>query len=374
MRERQKKAGLPIGYDGPDRTADPADLQKRIDAGEPYTIRLRVDREATTVFEDLLRGEIKIENRNVDDQVLLKSDGFPTYHLANVVDDHEMGITHVLRAEEWISSTPKHVMLYRAFGWEPPTFCHLPLLRNSDKSKISKRKNPTSLDYYREGGYLPEAMVNFLALMGFSPGEGEGEEIHSLEELVQSFDPKRISLGGPVFDLTKLEWLNGAWIRRLEDDDLIRRILEFLPEGHQADANFVRAALPLVRERMKTLHDFAPWTDFFFVERVEFDQDSFRRTKLEPRVMRRLLKRCQRVFESVDDIQPERDEAALRQAADELGLKMGKFFMTLRVALTGKSVTPPLLESMVLLGREQCLARLDAAIQFLRGEDPDGDL
>src|SRR5688500_12278023 len=179
-------------------------------------------RDDAMVVTDLLRGDIRFERPQMDDQVLLKSDGYPTYHLANVVDDHLMGITHVVRAEEWLSSLPKHVFLYRAFGWEMPVFCHLPLLRNADKSKISKRKNPVSLNHYRRAGYLPEAMVNYLATMSFSMPDGRDE--FTRDEFVEAFDLARISLGGPVFDLEKLTWLNGRYLRRLENDGFVARL------------------------------------------------------------------------------------------------------------------------------------------------------
>ncbi len=214
LREEQKarKAAV-MGYDGLCRRLDPGEAEARRARGETYVIRLAMPEDPSMVVSDLLRGEVRFERPQMDDQVLLKSDGFPTYHLANVVDDHLMAITHVVRAEEWLSSLPKHVQLYRAFGWDLPVFCHLPLLRNADKSKISKRKNPVSLNHYRRAGYFPEAMVNFLALMSFSMPEGREE--FTLEEFIAAFDLERISLGGPVFDLQKLTWLNGKYLHRL---------------------------------------------------------------------------------------------------------------------------------------------------------------
>ena len=200
-------------------------------------------------MRDLLRGEVRFDNAQVDDQVLLKSDGFPTYHLANVVDDHLMGITHVIRAEEWLSSLPKHVELYRGFGWEQPVFCHLPLLRNADRSKISKRKNPVSLNFYRRAGFLPEAMLNYLALMGWAMPD-EREEF-TLEEFVEAFTLERISLGGPVFDVEKLKWLNGKYLRRLSPKELLERLrAQLLSEDHLLEV------LPLVQERIDTLEGF----------------------------------------------------------------------------------------------------------------------
>ncbi len=207
LRAEQKAKKLNFGYDGLCRSLGEGEVETRRAAGEPHVVRLAMPDDGQSVVTDLLRGEITFENAQIDDQVLLKTDGFPTYHLANVVDDHLMGITHVIRAEEWLSSLPKHLQLYRGFGWEPPVFCHLPLLRNADRSKISKRKNPVSLNFYREAGYLPEAMLNYLALMGWAMPD-EREEF-SLDEFVSELTLERVSLGGPVFDVEKLRWLNG---------------------------------------------------------------------------------------------------------------------------------------------------------------------
>src|SRR5512142_1764426 len=230
LREEQKARKQNFGYDGHCRALPREEAGRRAATGEPHVVRLAMPAEGETVVADLLRGELRFDNAQVDDQVLLKSDGFPTYHLANVVDDHLMGITHVIRAEEWLSSLPKHAILYQGFGWEPPVFCHLPLLRNADRSKISKRKNPVSVNFYKRAGYLPEVMLNFLALMGWSMPD-EHEEF-TLEEFIDEFTLERISLGGPVFDVEKLRWLNGKYLRRL----LPAQLLERLREGLLSDA------------------------------------------------------------------------------------------------------------------------------------------
>ena len=207
-------------YDGRCLNLTEDEIQAKLAAGEPYVVRLKVPTEGLCVFEDELRGEVSIDWKQIDHQILQKSDGYPTYHLANVVDDHLMGITHVIRGEEWISSTPKHVLLYQALGWEPPVFAHLPLLRNPDKSKLSKRKNPTGIFYYREAGFLPEAMINYLGMMGYTLPDQR--EIFSLNELSESFDLKRMSLGGPIFDLAKLKWLNGRYLReKLSPEEVV---------------------------------------------------------------------------------------------------------------------------------------------------------
>jgi glutamyl-tRNA synthetase len=376
MRARQSAMKLPPGYDGRCR-AIPNEESERRAAGEKFVVRLKVDKSGKTVVHDELRGDIEFQNSEIDDQVLMKSDGFPTYHLANVVDDRLMGITHVMRAEEWIPSTPKHVLLYRAFGWPAPLFCHLPLLRNADRTKISKRKNPTSLLWYEGQGFLPEALVNFLALMGFAPSEGEGSEIFDRAQLLERFDLKKISLGGPVFDLTKLEWLNGEWIRRLSKEELADRIVKFVASLKDAsgaprsvDRAFVLKVVPLIQERMKKLSEWDEWTDYFFREEIHLTKEAFRRTKIPPPEVARVLKACAELLAKNRDVQTARDEPALRDLSRQLGVKVGDLFMSLRVAITGKSATPPLLESMELLGLDKSLARVRAAAKFLAEGEP----
>src|SRR5688572_32402260 len=361
MRARQSAMKLPPGYDGQCRALEKGESDRREAAGEKFVVRMKIDKSGTTVVKDELRGEIPFQNTEIDDQVLMKSDGFPTYRRANVVDDKLMGITHVLRAEEWIPSTPKHVLLYRAFGWEAPAFCHLPLLRNSDRTKISKRKNPTSLEWYKAQGYLPEAMVNFLALMGFAPAEGEGSEVFDRAQLLSKFDLKRVSLGGPVFDLTKLEWLNGEWMRRLTADDLADRVVRFHEPDRKLDRALVLRIVPLIQERMKKLLDWDEWTDFFFKPEIVPTKEAYRRAKLAPPELAKVLVAAADLLAKNRDVDPKRDEPALRELAQQLGVKVGDFFMALRVAITGRSATPPLLESMEILGLEKSLARLRAA-------------
>ena len=279
-REAQKAAKQPPKYNGRSRHLSEEEIAANLapkdgSPAKPFTIRLKVPNEGSTTFRDELRGDVTIDHANVDDQVLLKSDGFPTYHLANVVDDHLMGITDVIRAEEWISSTPKHVLLYKAFGWQQPKFWHMPLLRNVDKSKISKRKNPVSLIYYRESGYLPNAMLNFLGLMGGGMAQPTEQEIvskglntkegdiFSLAEMIEKFDFKRISLGGPVFDLAKLRWLNGEYIRKLSPEEFFAALRSTI----FSDA-YLNAIAPLVQARIETLGQFGDMTGFFFADNV----------------------------------------------------------------------------------------------------------
>jgi glutamyl-tRNA synthetase len=363
LRAEQKAKKLNFGYDGLCRGLSPEESRKRREGGEAHVVRLAMPEEGQTVVPDLLRGDIEFDNAQVDDQVLLKSDGFPTYHLANVVDDHLMGITHVIRAEEWLSSLPKHVRLYEGFGWEPPVFCHLPLLRNADRSKISKRKNPVSVNFYRGAGYLPEAMVNYLALMGWAMPD-EREEF-SLEEFVAEFSLERISLGSPIFDVEKLRWLNGKYLRGLAPSE----ILERLRDGALSDAHLLEV-LPLVQERIDTLEDFFAYAGFFFTGEVTLDDEALkalvpkdRSASETARLIRTLL---EEEVDRVLDWSPETLEKVLRGFGEEKGWPPKELFMTVRVAATGSKASPPLFETLAALGKETCRRRLRRAAEILK--------
>jgi glutamyl-tRNA synthetase len=363
LRAEQKAAKGRFGYDRLCRSIDPKDAQRRRQAGEEHVIRLAMPTDGETVAHDLLRGGITIANEQVDDQVLLKSDGHPTYHLANVVDDHLMGITHVIRAEEWISSLPKHVQLYRAFGWELPVFCHLPLLRNADTSKISKRKNPVSIDHYRQAGILPEALLNYLALMGWAMPDERDQ--FTLEEFVTELRLEDISLGGPVFDLEKLSWLNGKYIRDLSVEGLLTR----LRDNTLSDA-YLEAILPLVRERIDTLADFVAYSDFFFVGDVRYDESTLPKMVAKGRTPPQTAKGFRLLLEEhLDGIlewEAAAIESAMRAFCEARGWTPKELFMPVRIALTGRTATPPLFETMAALGKSRCRWRLRRAIETLR--------
>jgi glutamyl-tRNA synthetase len=364
LRAEQKARKAPVlGYDGLCRRLDPAESARRRAAGEPHVVRLAMPTDDSMAVTDLLRGEVRFERPQMDDQVLLKSDGFPTYHLANVVDDHLMGITHVVRAEEWLSSLPKHVQLYRSFGWETPVFAHLPLLRNADKSKISKRKNPVSLNHYRRAGYLPEAMVNFLALMSFSMPEGREE--FTLPEFVESFELSRIALGGPVFDLEKLTWLNGRYLRRLGTGETIERL-----RGHLLSDAYLAQVIPLCRERVDTLEGFYDYASFFFVGEVGYDAAALAAMGPKDRTAAQAAKALRALLEGYVDAElewtAERIEAGLKAFAEAEGWPAKDLYMTVRVAVTGRAASPPLFETMAVLGKEVCRRRLRSAAEALR--------
>jgi glutamyl-tRNA synthetase len=365
LREEQRARKAPVmGYDGRCRAIPPEEAARRRSSGEPHVIRLAMPADGETVVGDLLRGEVRFDNALIDDQILLKSDGFPTYHLANVVDDHLMAITHVIRAEEWISSLPKHARLYEAFGWAPPVFCHLPLLRNADRSKISKRKNPVSLDYYRRAGYLPEAMLNYLALMGWIMPDGVTEEF-TLDEFVEHFSLERITLGGPVFDLEKLTWLNGKTIRKLSDAELLDRL-----RSSVLSDDYLARIVPLAHERIDKLEDFVDYASFFLVGELAYDEDARARLVAKKRTAAETAGALVRLLDEVLDPlltwSAASLEAELRGFAERAGWKAGDLFMPLRVAVTGRAATPPLFDTMAVLGKELCRRRLRRAIETLR--------
>ncbi len=358
-RKQQMAAKLPPRYPGTCRHLSPAAIEANVAAGKPFVVRMAVpphakDATSSTTFRDELRGEITFEHSNVDDQVLMKSDGFPTYHLANVVDDHLMHITDVIRAEEWISSTPKHVLLYRAFGWQQPRFWHMPLLRNLDKSKISKRKNPVSLIYYRQAGFLPEAVINFLGLMGGGMPEGTGPvaEKFSLAEMVERFDVKNIRLGGPVFDLTKLKWLNGEYIRTLSHEDFYAALRSTV----LSDTYLGRIAT-LVQTRIETLGQFGDLTHFLFADDVLPTVEVFVPKKRTLEETLAFATEQLAVLEATEWTTAAL-EPALKKLGEEKSWSVKENFMLLRAIITGSTMSPPLLESMVVFGKARSLDRM----------------
>jgi glutamyl-tRNA synthetase len=359
LRAEQRAAKAPFGYDGRCRGIA-ADESPRRAASEAFTVRLAVPAGERTQWVDKLRGPLEFDNKEIDDQILLKSDGMPTYHLANVVDDHLMGITHVIRAEEWISSTPKHVLLYQAFGWEQPEWVHMSLLRNADKSKISKRKNPVSIDYYRDAGILPEALRNFLGIMGFS--FGDDREKFTLEEMVEVFDWDKVSVGGPVFDLEKLRWMNEQYIHELSYEELVDRLLAW----RLSRDNLLRLA-PLVRERIKRLDEFIPQTDFFFSGDLDYADvaDKLRVPDVKPSQLRKLLLALIERYDALDDITPQTLEETSRVFAGENQLATKHMFMLLRLIVTGRKASPPLFETMHVLGKELTRRRIREAAEVI---------
>lgn len=362
MREVAKKMGKRIGYDRRYRNLTPEEVQERVDAGQPYTVRLKVPLTGECVYEDGIKGRITTPWADVDDQIILKSDGFPTYHLANVVDDHLMKITHVIRGDEWMSSTPKHVMLYRAFGWEEPVFMHMPLLLGRDGKKLSKRRNPTSIFYYRDSGYLSEAFMNFLSLMGYSM-EGE-QEIYSLETFIKEFDPKRIGTSGAYFDIQKLDWINQQYlINNITEEELWGRIREW---GF-ADEKMKRL-MQLAHTRIKTFAEFMELCGFFFIHHIPLSEEGLCPKGLSGTTSAAILQAHIWSMEEQEDFGREGIHKASKEVAEAFGVNHKKVVMPiLFTSITGKKQGPPLFDSVDILGKDVTRARLMKAIEFLGG-------
>ena len=327
-------------------------------AGEPFVYRLKIPTEGSCVFEDELRGEVSIDWSQIDHQIIQKTDGFPTYHLASIVDDHHMKITHVIRGEEWINSTPKHILLYEGLGWAPPSFAHLPLLRNPDKSKLSKRKNPTSIDYYKDAGFIPEAVVNYLGMMGYTLPDQR--EIFDLEEMSESFDIKRMSLGGPIFDIAKLKWLNGRYLReKLEPKDVLNRLIKW-----KANPEFLGKILPLALQRLETLSDFFPLAQFLLDDIPNYTTDQLV-GKQEALEVAKLLKIAEWEMEKMLNWDRNYLSQLFQKIAEVEELKLKQVLPAFFVAFSGNSISLPLFDSLALLGPDLARTRLRTALEKL---------
>ncbi len=344
MRERQEKNHQPPMYDGTCKKITNYEL--RITNREKYVIRMDVPDEGVTTFHDLIRGDISFENKLIDDQVILKSDGYPTYHLGVVVDDHLMEISHIIRGEEWISSTPKHILLYDFFGWPKPVFAHMPLLRNPDKSKLSKRKNPVWVSWYRDQGYLPEALLNYLSTLAWSMPDGQ--DIFSLEEMMKNFRLENVKTTAPIFDIEKLKWMNKHYI--MDFDHFIEKAAPF--SRFKDDPRFERIAAKTeeyVKPRISHLAEYDHMIEFFFEKPKEYEKP----------VDREICSRLKKLLSDIPWIHEEL-EKTIRQLAEKSGMKPKDVFMQLRLAVTGKTVGLPLLESLEILGKEETLSRLNS--------------
>ena len=360
MREAQKAAKQPPRYDGLCLTYQPMEVARREGAGETYVVRMKVPSEGTCVVDDTRRGPIEIEWRTVDMQILMKSDGLPTYHLANVVDDHLMEITHVIRGEEWVSSAPKHILLYRYFGWEPPALMHVPLLRNPDKSKLSKRKNPTSILFYKAMGYLPEALVNFLGALANSTAEGE-DEVVSLADMIERFDLMHIALGGPVFDVAKLDWLNGRYLReRLDAGAFEARVAEWA----FAPARMKRIAA-LAQPRIERMSDLGNLCGFFFAGRLNYAVELLRAGKLDDDTLRAAYTAAQTELDLLREYDVAGIERVLKGVAETLDKKFRDVVRAFYIAVTGSPTSVPLFDAMEILGRDIVRERLRHALEAL---------
>jgi glutamyl-tRNA synthetase len=351
-------------YDRHCRNIVPAEAAERAKT-EPHVVRLKVPDEGAIAVDDLVYGRVEWPIETIEDQVLLKSDGYPTYHLAVVVDDHVMGITQIFRGEDWLPSTPKHLLIYKAFGWAVPPIAHFPNVLGPDGKKLAKRHGATKVEQFRADGYLPEAMVNYLALIGWSPGTEE--EVFTMDELVQRWRIDQVQKSGGKWDRDRLDWFNGVWIRRLSEDVLLSRLDAYIPA--EWDRAVIAKALPLMRERMRTLVEGRELVRFLFTEGFDYDANALVPKKQDRGAAARALARATAALRAVSPFAHAEIEAALRKLAEELGWHIKDVSHVVRAATMGGPVGLPLFESLELLGKERALKRLDRAAEIL-GEGP----
>ncbi len=375
MREEQIKNKKPSKYDRHCRDLKWSEVTEKLKKKTPYVVRLKIPDNQEIKFKDLVRGTVKINSDDLDDQVLLKSDGYPTYHLANTVDDHLMKITHVIRGEEWISSTPKHILLYQAFGWDIPEFAHLPLLLNKDKSKLSKRQGDVAVEDYMEKGYLPEAMINFVALLGWNTKDEN--EIYSLEELVKQFDLTRVHKGGAVFDLEKLDWINGKYIRKMQIEDLAHECKPYLEKhlkvlGDKVEKDLIndryfKDIVKLFQERLVRISEITELVDYFFLKKIEYDKKLliFKKSDTQ-KTQLGLEKALERLREVKDENwNQEYLNGVLQGVCQDSELKPGDVFWPIRAALSGVEASPSPVELLEVLGVERSMNRIKKALEML---------
>ncbi|MFA5133605.1 MAG: glutamate--tRNA ligase [Patescibacteria group bacterium] len=381
-REDQKKNGLATKYSGRCLGLDKKSVQAKLKSGAPYVVRLKVPEEGTTFFDDLIYGKIEVENKNIDHQVLLKSDGFPTYHLANIVDDYLMKITNVIRGEEWLPSTPKHILLYKAFGWEPPKFAHLPLILNPDKTKLSKRQGDVAVEDYLRKGYLPETLINFIALLGWNP-KGD-QEIYSLKELIELFDIKSINKAGAVLNQEKLYWMNGEYIRKRSLSDITKLCIPYFIEaeliikkgdknyivketGEKINEEFIEKIISLEHERLKRLDEIPQIAAFLFKDKLDYEGNDLIWKKASSEKTAENLKILADFLNSIKekDFNKNKLEELIKEwlAAKEIGT--GDMLWPMRVALSGQRTSPSPFEIAEVLGKEKTIKRIKEAVKKL---------
>lgn len=372
LRKAQTESKASFGYDRHCRSLTSSEIADYEAQGIKPVIRLAIPLEGSTTFHDELLGDIERENKDVSpDPVLLKSDGFPTYHLANVIDDHLMQITHIMRAQEWIPSGPLHILLYRAFGWEPPKYCHLPMVMGSDGQKLSKRHGATSVREFIKAGYLPEAIINYISLIGWS--YDDTREFFSKEELEKLFTPEKLNKAPGVFDYKKLEWFNGQYIRMKDDGELAKLFIPYLlSEGlihdpqTEEEETLIQRMIPLVKERLKFISEVPAVSRFLFAEPGDYPQADLIPKKLDAQAAYALLETARPLVDALYSGTDEEAEEAFKKKAEETGAKLGDLLMPVRVAVTGSRVSPPLFGSLRVLGREKSLKRIDRALELLK--------
>ncbi|GAB4130289.1 MAG: glutamate--tRNA ligase [Ignavibacteriales bacterium] len=366
LREEQKRLKLPQAkYDKHCLNLTREEIKNNLDAKLPFTIRLNVTPGDKILIDDIIRGKVEFDRATIDDQVLIKSDGFPTYHLANVVDDHLMKITHVIRGEEWLSSTPKHVLLYNNFGWEVPAFAHLPLLLNPDGSKLSKRQGDVAVEDYREKGYFKEALINFVALLGWSAGDNQ--EFYYLNELAEKFSLERVQKSGSIFNIEKLNWLNFEHLRKKSIKEILQLLREEINKSEFAansySDEFLTKIIHAMIERVNFVKEFITNSLYFFKAPNEYDESS-RAKNWKPETSSHLIKLCNN-FDSVKNNSKEEYEHALAKTAEELGIGKGKLIHPLRLAVSGVSGGPGIYDILEILGKDETIQRIKKAVQIL---------
>ncbi len=361
MREEQAKKNLPIMYDGHCRNIPKEQALERMKS-ETHVIRLKVPHHGNTIVEDLIRGKVSFENNVIDDQILIKSDGYPTYHLANVVDDHLMKISHVIRGEEWLPSTPKHILLYQAFGWELPQFAHLPLLLNPDRTKLSKRQGDVAVEDYRAKGFLPQALVNFVALLGWN--KGDDQEIFSLSELVEYFSLERVNKAGAVFDLKKLEWMNGHYIRNIKEQEYLRLGQEWLKKLglDTGDEQKNQLILKAVRQGLNRFDQLAEKTAVFFKEQLNFDDEA--KDWLRKPESKEILKNLLAALSEISELSVESFGAVIKQVQKQTGQKGKDLWMPIRAAITGETHGPDLTIVLSVIGKQKVEQFIKQALEL----------
>ncbi|MGA8848585.1 MAG: glutamate--tRNA ligase [Dehalococcoidia bacterium] len=369
MRQEQAKRKQPPKYDRRCRDLTQQERAQLEATGITPVIRFKTPLEGETTFNDLIYGAVTFKHNTLDDFILLKSDGYPTYHLANIVDDHSMAISHVLRAEEWLSSTPRHVLLYQALNWQAPQFAHLPMILGPDRAKLSKRHGATNISEYQKQGYLPDAMINFLALLGWSLDDRT--ELLSREELIKHFSLERVGKTAAIFNRDKLEWMNGVYLRKLSLGEFVHQALPFLdrdlpkPVRRPLDESYVSQVLSLIQERAKTLAEVPQLASFFFLDELQYDTGLLFKGKLDAQSAAKAITVASQKLIGVTTWDATMLEGILRPLATELNLGTGEFFGLLRVAVTGRTAAPPLFQTMAVLGKEKCLKRFDIVLQLL---------
>ncbi len=367
LREEQQRQKLPQAkYDKHCLSLSKDEIEKNLKENIPYVIRLNVKPNQTVVVDDVIRGRVEFDSSVIDDQVLIKSDGYPTYHLANIIDDHLMKVTHVIRGEEWLPSVPKHALLYDAFGWERPVFAHLPLLLNPDKSKLSKRQGDVAVEDYRAKGYLKDALVNFVALLGWNAGDDK--EFYYLDELVEKFSLERVNKAGAVFNIEKLNWLNAEHLRKKSDKDILEilkpEILQSTYKDKTFSDDYLLNIISVMKERVSFVNEYITKSPYFFESPKEYDPASIiKNWKQEtPTHLRRLYE----TFSMLENPGKEEYENALTKTAEELGVGKGKLIHPLRLALSGQSTGPGMYELLVILGKEENLKRIETALEKIK--------